>query len=272
MEGNLKFFTNEPERDLYSKFQTLLRGEINFFDVIVGYFRTSGFFKTCDALTEVEKIRILVGLNVDKRTVQLLEMNKSQNLFSPTLKIAKENFSKTVKSEFDESEVTREIEYGVQKFLEWLKSGKLEIRLYTQAPLHAKVYVMRKCEKEITAEIDSVITGSSNFSEAGLISNLEFNVELKDYEDIKFAYEKFEELWKIGEPISGEYIEVVQKETWLNSNITPYEIYLKTLYEFFKEEINADQEIDVENLLPENFIQMKYQKDAVIQAKKILEA
>lgn len=45
MEGNLKFFTNELERDLYSKFQTLLRGEINFFDVIVGYFRTSGFFR-----------------------------------------------------------------------------------------------------------------------------------------------------------------------------------------------------------------------------------
>ena len=131
---------------------------------------------------------------------------------------------------------------------------------------------MRKSEKEITSEIDSVITGSSNFSEAGLISNLEFNVELKDYEDIKFAYEKFEELWKNGEPVDGEYIEVVQNETWLNSTITPYEIYLKTLYEFFKEEINADQEIELENLLPENFIRLKYQTDAVIQAQKILEA
>ena len=42
----------------------------------------------------------------------------------------------------------------------------------------------------------SVITGSSNFSEAGLINNLEFNVELKDYPDVKFALDKFEELWK----------------------------------------------------------------------------
>ena len=272
MDSDLKFFTNEPGKDLYSKFQTLLRGEINFFDVIVGYFRTSGFFRMCDALSQVEKIRILVGLNVDKLTAEIIEREKYSSLFSPTLKIAKENFSKRVKKEFDESEVTREIEYGVQKFLEWLKSGKLEIRLYAQAPLHAKVYVMRKSEKEITSEIDSVITGSSNFSEAGLISNLEFNVELKDYEDIKFAYEKFEELWKNGEPVNGEYIEVVQNETWLNGNITPYEIYLKTLYEFFKEEINADQEIELENLLPENFIRLKYQTDAVIQAKKILEA
>lgn len=272
MKGNLKFFTNEPERDLYSKFQTLLRGEINFFDVIVGYFRTSGFFKMCDALSKVEKIRILVGLNVDRFTAQIIAMEESGRLFSPTLKIAKENFSKSVKNEFDDSEVTREIEYGVQKFLEWLKSGKLEIRIYTEKPLHAKVYVMRKCEKEITEKSDSVITGSSNFSEAGLISNLEFNVELKDYEDIKFAYDKFEELWKLGEPVNEEYIEVVQNETWLSNSITPYEIYLKTLYEFFKEEINADKEYELENLVPENFIHLKYQTDAVIQAKKILEA
>ena len=271
MEGNLKFFTNEPERDLYSKFQTLLKGEINYFDVIVGYFRTSGFFRMCDALSKVEKIRIMVGLNVDKLTAQIVAMEKSANLFSPTLKIAKENFGKSVKKEFDESEVTREIEYGVQKFLEWLKSGKLEIRIYTQASLHAKVYVMRKRAKEITEKIDSVITGSSNFSESGLISNLEFNVELKEYEDIKFAYEKFEELWENGESVDGEYIEVVENETWLNSNITPYEIYLKTLYEFFKEEINADKEYELENLVPENFIHLEYQTDAVIQAKKILE-
>ena len=268
----MKFFTNEPERDLYSKFKTLLRGDTNFFDVIVGYFRTSGFFRMCDALEEVEKIRILVGMNVDKRTIEILnDTEKFTGLFS-TIQNAKEKFSKSVKEEFDNSEVEFEIEYGVKKFLEWLRTGKLEIRIYTAAPLHAKVYVMRNAEDKITEKIDSVITGSSNFSEAGLVSNLEFNVELKDYADVKFAYDKFEELWQLGEPIMDEYVEVVQNETWLRNNITPYEIYLKTLYEFFKEEINADKENDFEIFLPENFVRLQYQKDAVLQAKKILES
>ena len=129
MDDNLKFFTNEPEKDLYGKFQTLLRGDTNFFDVIVGYFRTSGFFLMCDALESVKKIRILVGLNVDKTTAQLFT----------TIKVAKENFSTSVKDEFDNSDVTYDIERGVKKFLEWLASGKLELRLYTEAPLHAKV-------------------------------------------------------------------------------------------------------------------------------------
>ena len=272
MDDKLKFFTNEPERDLYGKFQTLLRGNTKFFDVIVGYFRTSGFFLMCDSLESVKKIRILVGLNVDKLTVQILNgVTYSGTLFSPTVKVAKENFSSSVKDEFDDSDVSYEVEYGVRKFLEWLASSKLEIRLYTDAPLHAKVYIARKSENEVTENVDSVITGSSDFSKAGLINNLEFNVELKDYADVKFAYDKFEELWKYGEPVSQEYIEIIQNQTWLKNDITPYEIYLKTIYEFFKEEINADKEYSIENLFPENFIRLQYQIDAVIQAKKILE-
>lgn len=68
MHNDLTFFTNEPERDLYSRFSTILRSNTQFFDILVGYFRTSGFFKMKDAMKDVEKIRILVGLNVDKYT------------------------------------------------------------------------------------------------------------------------------------------------------------------------------------------------------------
>ena len=47
---DLKFFTNEPERDLYSRFSAILKSNTQFFDVLVGYFRTSGFFKMYEAL------------------------------------------------------------------------------------------------------------------------------------------------------------------------------------------------------------------------------
>ena len=121
------------------------------------------------------------------------------------MKEAKENFSQTVKAEFDNSAESYDVEYGVKKFLEWVASGKPEIRIYTAAPLHAKVYLTRAAE-EITPNVDSVITGSSNFSKAGLVTNLEFNVELKDYADIKFVRDKFEELWESGAPVSEQYV------------------------------------------------------------------
>ena len=45
VHNDLKFFTNEPERDLYTRFATILKSNTQFFDVLVGYFRASGFLK-----------------------------------------------------------------------------------------------------------------------------------------------------------------------------------------------------------------------------------
>ena len=89
--NDLKFFTNAPERDLYSRFSKILQTNTQFFDVLVGYFRTSGFFKLYPAMEAVEKVRILVGLNVDKYTVDIID--QAEQL---TLKEAKEEFSKEI--------------------------------------------------------------------------------------------------------------------------------------------------------------------------------
>ena len=45
--------------------------------------------------------------------------------------------------------------------------------------------------KEGDRDIGRVITGSSNFTQSGLIDNLEFNVELQRPEDYNFALKKF---------------------------------------------------------------------------------
>ena len=104
-----------------------------------------------------------------------------------------------------------------------------------------------------------------------MINNLEFNVELKDYPDVKFALDKFEELWKNSTDIRDTYIEAVEHNTWMRDDITPYQLYLKTLYEFFKEEINSDKE-NFETLLPEGYMRLQYQIDAVTQARQKIDA
>lgn len=269
---DMKFFTNEPERDLYSRFSAILKSNTQFFDVLVGYFRTSGFFRLYPALEDVEKIRILVGLNVDRFTVKIIDKAKDETQYTTfTRKESKEILEETVENEFENADTNAEVEKGVRVFIEWLKSGKLEMRLYTEAPIHAKVYIMRKDPEKVFDTFGNVITGSSNFSEAGLLNNLEFNVELKDPGDVHFAYDKFEELWAKGEDIKDTYIETVQNRTWMKDDITPYQLYLKTLYEFFKEEINADKE-NFQTLLPEGYMRLQYQIDAVTQARQKIDA
>ena len=269
---DLKFFTNEPERDLYSRFAAIMKSNTQFFDVLVGYFRTSGFFRMYESLESVEKIRILVGLNVDNYTVKIIDRAKQEiDYTSISAKDGKGKISEAVEQEFEHTAASEAVESGVRVFIDWLKAGKLEMRMYLDAPIHAKVYIMRKDPDKVPDTFGSVITGSSNFSEAGLKNNLEFNVELKDPGDVHFALDKFEELWAQGIDIKDVYIEAVQQNTWLKDDITPYQLYLKALYEFFKEELNDDQ-IDLGKLLPPGFMRLQYQLDAVTQAKKILEA
>lgn len=227
---DLKFFTNEPERDLYSRFAAILKSNTQFFDVLVGYFRASGFFKMYEALESIEKIRILVGLNVDRFTVKIIDRATNEaKVAAISAADGKEIIAGEVEKEFESATSSAEVEKGVRIFLDWLKSGKLEMRMFTDAPIHAKVYIMRKDPVKVPDTFGSVITGSSNFSEAGLINNLEFNVELKDYADVKFAFDKFEELWARGTDIRDTYIKAVEQNTWMRGDITPYQLYLKTL-------------------------------------------
>jgi len=262
---DLKFFTNEPERDLYTRFSAILKSNTQFFDMLVGYFRSSGFFRLYSAMEDVEKIRILVGLNVDKYTVKIIDSSKA------TTKESIEMLNEDIEAEFSKSEATSEVEKGVRVFIDWLKSGKIEMRMYAKAPLHSKVYIMRKDPEKVPDTYGSVITGSSNFSESGLKNNLEFNVELKDSADVQFALSQFEVLWKEGVDICEAYINAVEKKTWMRDDISPYELYLKTLYSFFEEEINSDKET-IEDLLPDGYMRLQYQLDAVTQAKKKLDA
>lgn len=272
IQNDLKFFTNQPERDLYSRFATILKSNTQFFDVLVGYFRSSGFFKLYESLETVEKIRILVGLNVDKFTVKIIDLaGAEEKVAAISSNDGKTIITDEVKSEFEHVESTSEVEKGVRIFIDWLKTGKLEMRMYTEAPIHAKVYIVRKDPKKVPDMYGSVITGSSNFSEAGLINNLEFNVELKDAADVQFALERFEDLWEKSVDIKETYIEAVEENTWMKDDITPYQLYLKTIYEFFKEEINADKE-SFETLLPDGYMRLQYQIDAVTQARKKLDA
>lgn len=260
MTTDLTFITNEEGKNLKDRFNILVK-DTRFFDVLVGYFYTSGFYAIYPQLEKTEKIRILIGISTNRQTYDLLQKIQSH-------KEINEEVGNKVTSEMNECENNFRIEEGVYKFLEWLKSGKLEIKAYPEEKIHSKLYIMTFEEDD--RDIGRVITGSSNFTRSGLIDNLEFNVELKNPSDYKYAKEKFDELWKNGIDVSEKYIEAITENTWLKEDITPYELYLKFLYEYFKEEINQEDELD-HIYRPDNFKELKYQDHAVINAKKIVE-
>ena len=268
MNIDLSFITNEENHSLKERFEVLIK-DTSFFDCLVGYFYSSGFHAIYPSLESTEKIRILIGISTSRQTFEMLEEANipAQQTFDLSHAEAKQEVGNLVQKEMEASEDNRRVEEGVHKFIEWIRSGKLVIRAYPSQNIHAKLYVMTF--KESDRDTGRVITGSSNFTQAGLIDNLEFNVELKNRSDYDFAKHKFEELWCNAVDVSEKYVQTIQEKTWLTQNITPYQLYLKFLYEYFKDELSQTDEIFAK-YLPQEFKKLEYQEQAVLNAKKIL--
>ena len=260
--NNSNFITNENGDTLCSRLDSLIK-KTKSFDCLVGYFFSSGFYKLCDYLKAPEKVRILVGLNTDKRVTELIKKAGSEKNISPLQ--AKEIYDETLVDDFNQAPDIKHIEDASNLFIEWIKSKKLEIRIYRSQNIHAKVYIMSFDKNQL--DPGRVITGSSNLTKAGLEDNLEFNVVLKDDRDYKFALDKFNELWKDSVEVSDLFVSSLKQKTWLNESLSPYELYLKFLYEYFGERI---EEEEFDNDSTGNALKLKYQEEAVRDAKSKL--
>ena len=267
---NTKFFTNEKENTLLRRFAGVFEHipNIEFFDALVGYFRASGYFAIRPYLDKVPNIRILVGINVDKIVAKY---HSKGLLFKGDHQLALEDLNNSIKDDIQNSKYTKDIEDGMMQFLEDVVLGKVHIKAHPNRKLHAKIYIFRpdNFNEYTTGE---VITGSSNLTDVGLggsdTSNYEFNVALRDYNDVKFATNEFEKLWAEGVDVLPVDFEKIKKETYLNDEFTPFEIYIKFLIEYFGKSVDFDPNSVSD--LPDNFKRLSYQIDAVEQGFELL--
>lgn len=266
-----KFFTNNEENTLLNKFEGVFKynPNIQYFDALVGYFRASGYFRIRPFLDKVPQIRILVGINVDKL---LADAQKSGLEFFKNHEKTKEQFVKKMQADIEEANYDKETENGILQFIDDLVEKKIQVKAHPEKIIHAKVYILRP-EPFNEHTPASVITGSSNLTDAGLGAgfafNYEFNVQLTEYPDVKFATEEFENLWIDAVDILPFDIQNVKKKTYLNEEIGPFELYIKLLAEYFGK--NIDYDPDSMGDLPQNFKKLSYQVDAVNEGFNMLQ-
>ena len=163
-------------------------------------------------------------------------------------------------------------EDGIIQFIQDLANDKIEIKAHPTKTIHAKVYIFRPEPFNEYAPCE-VITGSSNLTDAGLganpSSNYEFNVSLRDFEDVKFATEEFERLWEESVPILQAEADRIKNRTYLKDDFTPFELYIKMLIEYFGNRVDYDP-YNIDLLLPPKYIRLKYQSDAANQGYAIM--
>ena len=266
-----KFFTNQNDNSLLKKFEGVFTNieSIKHFDALVGYFRTSGYFKVRAFLDKIPKIRILVGINVDQL---IKKYHDKGQLYLENPDETKADFLDEIIKNIQEANYDEVTEKGILQFIDDLVSGKIELRAHPKKKIHAKVYIFRPATFNEYAPCE-VITGSSNLTDAGLganpESNYEFNVSLREYEDVKFATDEFERLWAESVPILQAEAERIKNQTYLRDDFTPFELYIKMLIEYFGKRVDYDP-YNIDLLLPPKYIRLKYQSDAANQGYAIM--
>lgn len=266
-----KFFTNQDGNSLLKKFEGVFANvqSVYYFDALVGYLRASGYFKIRPFLGKLNKIRLLVGINVDRLTE---EFHRKGQMFLVDENRTKEEFVEELLADIQEAQYDKDTEVGILQFIDDIIKEKLEIRAHPSKKIHAKVYIFRPQEFNEHSPCE-VITGSSNLTDAGLganaDSNYEFNVSLRDYDDVKFATDEFERLWKESHPILAAEVEQLKAKSYLADACTPFQIYLRVLMEYFGNRVEYDP-YNIDLLLPDKFKRLKYQSDAANQGYSMM--
>ena len=73
--SDLTFITNEEGRNLLDRFKILIK-DTQLFDVLVGYFYSSGFYALYKSLEKTEKIRVLIGISTNKQAFSLIQQSR----------------------------------------------------------------------------------------------------------------------------------------------------------------------------------------------------
>lgn len=265
---NSHIFTNKNGNTLMCEFEGVLSNNpsIKNLDAVVGFLHASGYFSLRPFLDNINKARVLIGINVDK---YIAEAARQGRIFFGAEEEVKADCLQQIRRDIEQSGYKREIEDGIFQMVTDLVDGKLELRAHPSKKIHAKIYVLYPDDfNQYTQGI--AITGSSNLSGNGLgiteDKQYEFNVKMSQYEDVKFAKDEFEELWKEAEgcEITAEDLKINIERTYLKGDISPYDLYIKMLIEYFSDRVmDADDENPLN--VPENYTKYDYQMDAVVE-------
>ena len=75
-----KFFTNQENNTLENRLTDILKNyDIRNIEFLLGCFRISGFKKIAEYFNGIEKARILVGINIDRLTLEAKNRGSSFN-------------------------------------------------------------------------------------------------------------------------------------------------------------------------------------------------
>ena len=255
-------------------------------DILTAFFYFSGFNSLAEELRD-KKIRILVGNTIDPNAIEdlcravkdcpdeLLETYAVRGYNRQNNSQKKTNYFDSFVEMFNKSALSDEFDSTdsqsvFKMFLQKMKDGTLEIRL-TATQNHAKAFILTNMP-EYSCFGDQkgiVFTGSSNFTYNGLLGQGEMNERFSDNVKYEEYSSEFDALWNDSKAIdicvnggNQDFEKELKKRLWLFAQPTPYQIFIRILYEMYNS-IDSNMIATPSEITNGKFSNLKYQIDAI---------
>lgn len=210
------------------------------FDIASGFFEVAALLALDGEWQKLDKIRILMGDEVSRRTKRAFEsaLNQAAKVLDGSLEAEKQR---------------NHFLRGVGAIVDALASGKIECRVYRKDKFHAKAYITH-ARLEVVGS--SALVGSSNFTLPGLTENIELNVQVTGA-PVAVLQEWYDQHWDDAEDVTPDILKTFQRHV---RQYMPFEVYARSLQQYFlgHEETASEWEKQSSRIFP---VLARYQQD-----------
>ena len=228
-------------------------------DIASAYFNVGGFSLLADSLDRLNGARLLLGAEPtppERRPRSLSdESARPERATRARLERALEGHERDLTTDRDLLGFSVEVDTAVRRLVGWLKSGSVQVRRLEDRFLHGKAFL-------VSDRSHGVVAGSSNFTYAGLATNLELNLGNYSPHVVGQVQEWFEELW--AEAVDYDLAALFEPRFEPHS---PQLIYLRMLWQLYGADLQA--EADAEGA-PQIHL-TSFQTDGLWRARRILD-
>ena len=239
----------------------LLSGEFTQLSVATGYWDLPAVIELLPALEAFlnnnlfSEIRFLIGEEPKIRSYQL------DTAFP----------EKYLKADLSELPLKPEFREAVNFITKYIETGRIKVKLYKKSFLHAKCYIIGS-----EAENSIGIIGSSNFTRNGLLGNTELNDVEYDHRIVNYLPKNdgqdpshrswFDKLWNDEDSIDWTEqfkIEILGLSKFGSLSYSPYELYIKILYEIYGDDIEIEEKLRSEEFFETRVDLTLFQEESV---------
>lgn len=183
------------------------------FDIATGYFEIGALLSLDGKWQQLEKIRLLMGDEVSRRTKKAFEEGLAQITYR-------------LNDSLEDAKAQNDFLEGVPAIVEAIKRGQIETRVYRKKKFHAKAYITHS---KFDVVGSSALVGSSNFTYPGLHQNIELNIQIR--REVEELQAWFERHWEEAEDVTPDVLRTMERHTYPYS---PFEVYAKAMTEYFR--------------------------------------